>query len=600
MHFTQRTALVAHKLHSHECRRQRRRYLRFLRSHPFADINDFFGEASLTAEDEPTSDSEDEDDMEEGTEGQHPGGTCTNDEVQLEDGSDYESDFDDGDSIESDDDDSTVDENEFNTALEFFRFVIGCNDGQCLSDEATYGLRLMLARQVYRQVEVRIPRIDHTFELMCTSPIEGVVELFGHRDNEDGFQLFARPIHSVAGRVYTRPETGNLWEAAEVLVVFLSCTSFSALDEVYAPGQVVAAIILSSDATILSGNERVKVWAVYLSLANIHLRLRWGDSGKILLALLPMPVQGMTAKQKVQLFQAAMQVVLADLIAASHTRIAARDPWGVDQDVLHALCHVVPLGVELLPYTLGEHLPVPDARHPTHHLPWVLAVPSRCTAGPRCTRRHLRRIVPFVLEGEVAVICSHTIVAFLDWHETFVRAVEHTDESLSAFDTANRRMVQLVESTFPHEHSGRNLVKVHLLLHLTEAIRRGGLPGEYSAAVYENAHIRTCKRPYRRSNHRDVGRVIAQHNTNAALLTRLPINLEGDRQYNTAMRRAIAGGSPGPVRDVRCHNPGRHRALRLFGAPLWLRLFSNVGPHGAGSTSVRDGPRPHQAALCLR
>ncbi|CAI5531181.1 unnamed protein product [Closterium sp. Naga37s-1] len=153
-------------------------------------------------------------------------------------------------------------------------------------------------------------------------------------------------------------------------------------------------------------------------------------------------------------------------------------------------------------------------------------------------------IEPFVLEGEVEVICSRTIVAFLDWHETFVRAAEHTDESLSAFDTATRRMVQLVESTFPREHSGWNLVKVHLLLHLTEAIRRGGLPREYSAAVYENAHIRTCKRPYRRSNHRDVGRVIAQQNTNAALLTRIPTNLEGDRQYNTAMRRAIASGLP--------------------------------------------------------
>ncbi|CAI5529972.1 unnamed protein product, partial [Closterium sp. Naga37s-1] len=153
-------------------------------------------------------------------------------------------------------------------------------------------------------------------------------------------------------------------------------------------------------------------------------------------------------------------------------------------------------------------------------------------------------IVPFVLEGEVSVISSRTIVAFLDWHETYVRASEHTDESLSAFDTATRRMVQLVESTFPRDHSGWNLVKVHLLLHLTEAIRRGGLPREYSAAVYENAHIRTCKRPYRASNHRDLRRVIAQHNTIQALMTRLPTNLEGDRQYNTALRRAIAAGVP--------------------------------------------------------
>ncbi|CAI5976884.1 unnamed protein product [Closterium sp. NIES-64] len=772
-----------------------------------------------------------------GSEGQPPGGAGTNEEVQSEDGSDWESDFGDGDSTESDDDDSAVDENDFNTALEFFRFVIGCNGGQGLSDEATvwlfkllrdprldleairrwrtkhavlpYGLRLMMARRVYRQVEVRIPGIDHTFELMCTSPIE------------------------------------------------------NALDEIYGPGQVVAPIILSSDATILSGNERVKVWAVYLSIANIHLRLRWGDSGKILLALLPMPVHGMTAEQKVQLFQAPMQVVLADLIAASHTGIAARDPWGVDRVIwpllfsyvadfpetckvsctqqhgshmpcslcyvdrgqlrnmtaaasesrsvdqqsslianprlartstvrpchcpplpLSALasvrpchcppfvyvrpCHCPPLplsalasvspclcpplplsalasvrpclcpplplsapclfpplpcGYLLCPplplsapclfpplpcgYLLCQPLPLSALAsvRPCHcppfasvrpclcpplplsapcliqplpcgyllcpplplsapclfpplpcgYLPlsalasvrplphpalalWVLALsalasvrplplpalalwvlasvrplplPAPCLFPPLpCGRQNalhpgarqaglltpgdasywvsganftasehaavmmvrpyllvyalvrvpnardgcqmafadyalpVWQIVPFVLEGEVEVICSRTIVAFLDWHENFVRAAEHTDESLSAFDTATRRMVQLVESTFPREHSGWNLVKVHLLLHLTEAIRRGGLPREYSAAVYENAHIRTCKRPYRRSNHRDVGRVIAQHNTNAALLTRIPTNLEGNRQYNTAMRRAIASGLP--------------------------------------------------------
>ncbi|CAI5476452.1 unnamed protein product [Closterium sp. Yama58-4] len=391
-------ALVAHKLHSDECRRERRRYLRFIARNPFADINDYFADASLIAEDQPTTDAADLAVNSEGSEGQHPRGADTNDEAPSEDESDYESDVDDGDSDESDDDDVTDEGGDFNTALEFFRFVIGCNGGQGLSDEATawlfkllrdprvdleairpwrtkhaviqYGLRLMLARRVYRQVEVRIPGVDHTFELMCTSPVE------------------------------------------------------AALDEIYGPGQVVSPIIISSDATILSGNERVKVWAVYLSIANIHLRLRWGDSGKILLALLPMPVHGMTAEQKVQLFQAAMQVVLADLIVASHT------------------------------------------------------------------------------------------------------------------------MVQLVESTFPRDGSGWNLVKVHLLLHLPEAIRRGGLPREYSAAVYENAHIRTCKRPYRRSNHRDLLRAIAQHNTNTALLTRLPTNLEGDRQYNTAMRRAIATGLP--------------------------------------------------------
>ncbi|CAI5990939.1 unnamed protein product [Closterium sp. NIES-64] len=228
------------------------------------------------------------------------------------------------------------------------------------------------------------------------------------------------------------------------------------------------------------------------------------------------------------------------------------------------------------------------------------------------------QIVPFVLEGEVAVICSRTIVAFLDWHETFVQAAEHTDESLSAFDTATRRMVQLVESTFPRKHSGWNLVKVQLLLHLTEAIRRGGLPREYSAAVYENAHIRTCKRPYRRSNLRDVGRVIAQHNTNAALLTRIPTNLEGNRyglpqlcRQRSRMHSAITDREQAPLDLYATYDAaipggiGPYAYLtRLFGYvsfPAWvhtaLALPARGTDHGLIRPHyVRANPSHHGAA----
>ncbi|CAI7852391.1 unnamed protein product [Closterium sp. NIES-53] len=780
-----------------------------------------------------------------GSEGQPPGGAGTNEEVQSEDGSDCESDFDDGDSTESDDDDSAVDENEFNTALEFFRFVIGCNGGQGLSDEATawlfkllrdprldleairrwrtkhavlqYGLRLMMARRVYRQVEVRIPGIDHTFELMCTSPIEvqfairvstclcppfllstlasvntchcpplplsalatvrpchcpplplsalatvrpclnpplplsalasvrhclnpplpqsalasirpclisplphsalasfrpclnpplphfalaslrpclipplphsalasfrpcltpplphsalasfrpclisplphfalasfrpclcppltlsalapaqGVVEIFGHRDNADGFQLFARPVHSVAGRVYTRPETGLLWEAAQV-----SCTqqhgsqmpcSLCYVDRGQLRNMTAAASESRSvdQQSSLIANPRLARTYSTLCVASFlwewnFSRTLWGNTylsqmpdilhiiylgfwlhllggcparlsalafvrpclcpplplfalasslclvPSLLCPPLPMPV---LASVRTCLFPS---LPLPDL-ASSRPCLFPSLPLPVL--ALYALAYVRPCSVRPLPlhalalwvlalsaiaytgarqaglltpgdasywvsganFTASEHAAVMMVR-PYLLVYGLLRVPNArdgCQMGFADYALPVWQIVPFVLEGEVEVICSRTIVAFLDWHETFVRAAEHTDESLSAFDTATRMMVQLVESTFPREHSGWNLVKVHLLLHLTEAIRRGGLPREYSAAVYENAHIRTCKRPYRRSNHRDVGRVIAQHNTNAALLTRIPTNLEGDRQYNTAMRR---------------------------------------------------------------
>ncbi|CAI5475350.1 unnamed protein product, partial [Closterium sp. Yama58-4] len=741
-HFTQRGALVAHKLHSHDCRLERRRRLRYLARHPDADINDVFGDAFAHVEGNATVEAEDAAQHPEGLDAQPSGGSGSDDDVETEEWASDDSDYDDGASSESDDDASSMDDVDFNTALEFFHFVVGCNGGEGLSDKCVawlikilrdprldldaichwrtkravlqYGLRLMMARRVYRTEEVRIPGVDHTFEVMLASIVEGVLELFGHPDNAEGFQLFARPaftrrpnpVLSALTMRFSMP--GSIVRMICRLIRGLTCASMpfhallprrppdplqAALDALHGEGQVVAPIILSSDATILSGYERVKVWAVYLSLANIHLRLRWGDSGKILLALLPMPTQGMTAEQKVQLFQAAMQIVLADLIVASHTGIARRDPWGVDRviwpilfsyvadfpetckvsctqqhgsampcslcyvdrghlrcmtaaaseprtvdqqsSLLHnprlartysTLCipsflwernfartvwgntylsqmpdilHIIYLGFWLYlraalrgpdsrAATLDERQNAlhPEARQaglitPTDSAYWVSGANFMASehAG-------VMMMVPFVMEGLVSVISSRTIVTFLDWHETYVRAAQHTDESLSMFHTATRRMVQLVESTFPRDHSGWNLVKVHLLLHLTEAIRRGGLPREYSAAVYENAHIRTCKRPYRALNHRDLRRAIAQHNTNTALLTHLPTNLEGDRQYNTALRRAIAAGLPQLCRQ-------RYRLLSASSA----REQAPLGLYATYDAAIPGGIGPYEM-LC--
>ncbi|CAI5464126.1 unnamed protein product [Closterium sp. Yama58-4] len=646
-HFTQRGALVAHKLHSHDCRLERRRRLRYLARHPDADINDVFGDAFAHVEGNATVEAEDVAQHPEGLDAQPSGGSGSDDDVETEEWASDDSDYDDGASSESDDDASSVDDVDFKTALEFFHFVVGCNGGEGLSNKCVawlfkilrdpcldldairrwrtkravlqYGLRLMMARRVYRTEEVRIPGVDHTFEVMLAS----IVEAFTRRPN---------PVLSALTMRFSMP--GNIVRMICRLIRGLTCASMpfhallprrppdplqAALDALHGEGQVVAPIILSSDATILSGNERVKVWAVYLSLANIHLRLRWGDSGKILLALLPMPTQGMTAEQKVQLFQAAMQIVLADLIVASHTwvcfcmhisgdiGIAARDPWGVDRVIWPILFSYVADFPETCKVSCtqqhGSAMPCSLCYVDRGHLRCMTAAASEPRTvdqqssllhNPRLARTYSTLCIPsFLWEWNFArtvwgntylsqmpdilhiiylgfwlylraalhgpdsraatldeyvitpgVISSRTIVAFLDWHETYVRAAQHTDESLSMFGTATRRMVQLVESTFPRDHSGWNLVKVHLLLHLTEAFRRGGLPREYSAAVYENAHIRTCKRPYRASNHRDLRRAIAQHNTNTALLTHLPTNLEGDRQYNTALRRAIAAGLP--------------------------------------------------------
>ncbi|CAI5490765.1 unnamed protein product [Closterium sp. Naga37s-1] len=80
--------------------------------------------------------------------------------------------------------------------------------------------------------------------------------------------------------------------------------------------------------------------------------------------------------------------------------------------------------------------------------------------------------------------------------------------------------------------------------HLVAAIRRAGLPREFSAAVYENAHIRTCELPYRTSNHRQPAQAIAAHNIRSSALSQLASTLPARRQNQTALLRAIAAGTP--------------------------------------------------------
>ncbi|CAI5499752.1 unnamed protein product, partial [Closterium sp. Naga37s-1] len=191
-------------------------------------------------------------------------------------------------------------------------------------------------------------------------------------------------------------------------------------------------------------------------------------------------------------------------------------------------------------------------------------------------------VAPFALEAEGSIISRRALVAVLDWHETHLRAPYHTDFSLAEFDAATRRMVALVESTFPRtSRCGWNLIKVHLLLHITEAIRRAGLPREFSAAVYENAHIRTCKIPYRASNRRQHGTQIVAHNATAALLNTIPSNVAPAGRYNTALRRAISTESPQLIR----------KRTRMLG-----RSWTPTGPpdiFSAYDAALEDGVGPY-------
>ncbi|CAI5985929.1 unnamed protein product [Closterium sp. NIES-65] len=377
-----------------------------------------------------------------------------------------------------------------------------------------------------------------------------VLEMFGNPENAEGFVLFATQENSAAGRVYTTPQSARYWQEAQKAAV-----------EMFGEGAVVVPLILSSDATVVSGNERVRVGAVYISIANIPLRRRWLDCGKILLALLPFPPSNMTPAMKVELFQAAMKIVLADLIVASHTGLAATDPTGVSRFIVPLLFSYVADYPETCKVSctqqLGSAKPCSlcavdrkDLRDMDHARLAGVRVPGNghyWASGANFTASEhaaVMMIAPFVLEGDADIMDQLTLVAVLQWHESCVRATSHTDESLAEFETATKRMIQSVESAFPRGGAGWNLIKVHLMTHFPDAIRRGGLLWEYSAAVFENAHIRTCKLPYRASNHRQPAQAIAAHNVRASALAQLASALPGRRRNQTALVRAVASGTP--------------------------------------------------------
>ncbi|CAI5479953.1 unnamed protein product [Closterium sp. Yama58-4] len=405
----------------------------------------------------------------------------------------------------------------FDTLMEVFRFIDGCNNGAGLSNESTVGLLNLLRNE----------RLE----------LAAVIELLGNPENAEGFVLEPRQVNTTAGRVYTTPETATFWEYAH--------TTAQAEN---GPGAVVVPLILSSDSTILTGNERTRVWAVYISIANIPLRRRWLGCGKILLAMLPFAQNNMSPAQKVELFQAAMKIVLADLIFASHTGLAAKDPTGVDRYFVPLLFSYVADYPETCKVSciqqLASAMPCSICyvgrgqlrdmeRDPADHR--TVQQQEQLVGDPTEAKEYSTipiPLAPFALEGEGEIVNRLALVTVLEWHES----AGELQVTLT--------MIQTVESVFPREGDGWNLIKVHLLTHVPESVRRAGLPSQYSAAVYENTHIRTCKLPYRTSNRRQPLQTIAAHNVRAAALTQLTTAFPARRRNQTALTRLMGIFTP--------------------------------------------------------
>ncbi|CAI5481309.1 unnamed protein product [Closterium sp. Yama58-4] len=646
--FTSRSALFAHKACSGMCRRIRSRYIRngSSRSRFVLSLRAPVPQATTSADARDNSDDDDPPDAMANTADHLDQASSSAAEPEAEELTEAEV----REAVETEEREATVAEADrvpeadfrpterFDTLMEVFRFIIGCNNGRGLSNDSTvwllnllreerlnlallqhwntlhavvkYGLSQLMATREYETHAFTLPNWPTPFEVTATSGkevselnyalqyalilsplnrgpdlsccihpmVQAVLELLRNPANAEGFVLFAREENYGAGRTYSTLETATYWEEAQRAAVAM-----------FGEGTVVVPIILSSDATMLSGNERTKVWAVYISIANIPLHRRWQECGKLLLAMLPFPLSQMTPTEKTALFQAAMKIVLADLVVASHTGMAATDPNGVARFVVPLLFSYVADYPETckvsctqqlgsvrpcsLCYVQREHLrdmdrdaaemrtvekqegllddPAEAARYATMRAPgntyltmgpdilhaifigwWLyirdalrgndrmavtkdgqmaemypdarladIALPSSgnyWVSGANYTASEhaaVMMVAPFVMEGEGIPIKRAALVGVLEWLESCVRAPFHTDASLTELDQRTRRMVQVVEAVFPRGGQGYNLLKVHLLTHLPDFIRRNGVPREFSAAVYENAHIRTCKLP---------------------------------------------------------------------------------------------------------
>ncbi|CAI5535324.1 unnamed protein product [Closterium sp. Naga37s-1] len=502
-------------------------------------------------------------------------------------------------------------EDNFNTLMEVFRFIVGCNNGAGLSNESTvwllnllrderldlelirhwrtlyavirFGMALLMSQRQYDTISFTVPGWEGEFQVIRANGREALIKILGNPENADGFVLRPRQVNSAAGRVYTTPETASFWEHAQV-----------AAEMEYGAGAVVVPLILWSDATILSGNERTRVWAVYLSIANIPLRRRWMDCGKLLLAMLPFPPAHMTPAQKVELglsakdpnweerfFLPLLFSYVADYpetckvsctqqlgsvmpcslccVARDDLRDMDREPAKhrtvEDQEALlrdlnEAKKHsTIPVPSFLWAFNFSRTVwgntylsQMPDILHAIYIGFWLYIRSVLRGSAMSARRKDELEYVRYGRYGGRRMKQMYPDARLAGVRSPGSGSYWASGANFTASEHASAMMT--VEEVFPREGDGWNLIKVHLLTHVPDAVRRGGLPQEYSAAVYENAHIRTCKLPYRTSNHRQPLQAIAAHNVRASAMGELTSALPARRRNQTALTRAIATGTP--------------------------------------------------------
>ncbi|CAI6012420.1 unnamed protein product [Closterium sp. NIES-65] len=287
-------------------------------------------------------------------------------------------------------------------------------------------------------------------------------------------------------RVYSTPETGLWWERLQTLVRGED------------PDGVVAALILASDETHIDHRGKAKGHPVYLTLGNIDKDDRWQPFGHVLLALLPEFPAEYNVVDKMQVHNYIMREVLQSLKTASYTGIAMKN-------------------------AAGESINV-----------WPYLWESDTILNPYLA------VLPDVMHQADLGIYEH-IVDFIRAHVKLLADRKKLDRIL--------RMLHNLKTAFPHT-SDWNFIKMHLISHYIDSIRRSGLPEHYSAQLYEHLHIEYIKNPYRASNKRSVNSQIVGSEEARLRLQYIAPQLMAKKKYDTAMVKVPDAKRDGPLQAI--------------------------------------------------
>ncbi|GJP36441.1 hypothetical protein CLOM_g12495 [Closterium sp. NIES-68] len=156
--------------------------------------------------------------------------------------------------------------------------------------------------------------------------------------------------------------------------------------------------------------------------------------------------------------------------------------------------------------------------------------------------RAIMQVSVFILEGLVLPQHMIAVQAFLRWYKALFRPRYHTDASLATCHTLAMSMIKELKAAFPKQKSKWKLIKVHMVVHFEEAIKRGGLPEEYSTNMYEHFHKDCVKRPYRASNRREWTESIIKSNQFHQMLSEVESDIKEEREYNSAFYEADTEG----------------------------------------------------------